>query len=88
MTPRVRRVKVPPNAMANAEPNPRPQNPTDALEFTGTYQPKRGPVAKVIAVLILVFLILVPSLLVLLTISEWGEGRPPPPPVAPSAGGA
>lgn len=39
--------------------------------FTGVYQPRRGPLAKTVAVVILVVLILVPLILALATIHRW-----------------
>lgn len=49
----------------------------DAVEgFTGVYQPKRGLLAKVIAVLILVLLVAVPILLILVTANRWAEPTP------------
>jgi hypothetical protein len=50
-----------------------PDEPEEIEDFAGTYQPKRGRVAKVIAVLILVLLVAVPILLVLATADRWAE---------------
>ena len=47
--------------------------------FTGIYQPRRGPLAKAIAVLILVVLVLVPLILALATMHRWDPARPPAP---------
>lgn len=47
--------------------------------FTGIYQPRRGPLAKAVAVLILVVLVLVPLILALATIHRWDPARPPGP---------
>ncbi|MBN1513180.1 MAG: hypothetical protein JXB13_14285 [Phycisphaerae bacterium] len=47
--------------------------------FTGIYQPRRGPMAKAIAVLILVVLVLVPLILALATMHRWDPARPPGP---------
>ncbi len=53
-----------------------PSNPpSEDILRTGVYQPRRGPLAKTIAVLILLFLVLIPCLIMLLTITK----QPPPP---------
>ena len=68
--------------MPPSEPNTIPDGPDSDADFSGTYQPRRGPLVKIVAVLILVFLILIPSLLVLLTVNRWPSERAPS---APSA---
>ncbi|UCG16274.1 MAG: hypothetical protein JSV19_13370 [Phycisphaerales bacterium] len=72
--------------MPPSEPNPPLDDPDSEAEFTGTYQPRRGPLAKIIAILILVFLILIPSLLVLLTVNRWPQERAPSAPSVPAPG--
>jgi hypothetical protein len=48
--------------------------------FTGIYQPRRGPLAKTIAVVILVVLVLVPLVLALATMHRWDPAPRPEPP--------
>ena len=74
--------------MPPSEPNPTVHDPDSEGEFSGTYEPRRGPLAKIIAVLILVFLILIPSLLVVLTVNQCPSERASSAPSAPAPGEA
>ncbi len=52
--------------------------------FSGIYQPRRGLLAKTVAVVILVVLVLVPLVLALATIHRW-DPAPRPEPSSPEA---
>jgi hypothetical protein len=53
-----------------------PDEPEAVEESVGVYQPKRGLLVKVVAVLILVLLVAIPALLVLVTVNRWSEPAP------------
>jgi hypothetical protein len=73
--------------MADPPHNPDESRRVEPEPFTGVYQPRRGPLAKTLAVLILVLLILVPVLLALVTMHRW-DPEPGAGPAAPESSSA
>jgi hypothetical protein len=70
------RHRLPAPVTSNSPDHLSPDEPDAVDELAGTYQPKRGLVAKVFAVLILVLLVAVPILLVLVTADRWAGPAP------------
>jgi hypothetical protein len=78
--------RLPAPVTSNSPDQVGPDEPEAVEGFTGVYQPKRGLVAKVIAVLILVLLVAVPILLILVTVNRWAEPAPSATPTTQAAG--